>query len=411
MIRKFLLFVLFVFAWYGGFSQDFKLKALLDSVPNNGFYRILLSPEIIASSLPDYADIRLYDARKKEVPFIFEEEQTSTSKSAFKEYPILENQNIARKGITRIVVHNKSKEIVSGLSLIVRNSEIQKEITVKGSDDQKNWYIIQRNFPIRSVSYNETAILMELEFTKSDYEFFELTMNDKKKDPIQVTKVGFYDLETSKGLYSEIPSSSTVRKDSASIKKSFITLKFSQAFEISKLEISVTGPEFFLRDCYIGKNVRYKKNVQFEEWGHFRLSSGNVPIWEFDKIKTDELTIIIENADNLPLTVKSIKAYQLNKYLVAGLKAGETYEIATGKEKMLLPDYDLKFFADSLPANLPVLKANKLIRKTVVPTSGKVFFTQTVLWVVIGLVILLLAFFSVKVVKEMKDAQKSEKQE
>ncbi|NJO69299.1 MAG: hypothetical protein HC830_08505 [Bacteroidetes bacterium] len=162
-------------------ASEFKLISRVDSVKVSGFTKIWLSPDIISSSKFDYSDIRLFDSHNNEVPFLFKEEIPANAIIGFVPYPILENKYIENKKISRLVIHNPNKDILRNLFVIVRNTRIDKDVILKGSDDKRNWYIIMKGQFNRTGEFDETSERMELSFPGVNYEYLELTMNDKKR--------------------------------------------------------------------------------------------------------------------------------------------------------------------------------------------------------------------------------------
>jgi hypothetical protein len=382
-------------------ATEYKVIAKVDRVTQPGYYKILLLPDVISYSSMDYGDIRLFNSKNNEIPYIFREEEPASAISGFKEYPLLENKYYGTRKYTRVVIHNIRKDVLSELNVIIRNSDTEKEITLKGSDNQTDWFIIRRGWFDSSESFDETSQRMEFTFPKSNYEYLELTINDKKKDPVQVMAVGYYDTQLINGLYTAVPVKEIRKVDSAD-HRSYVTLRFGKEYEISRLIVNVTEPELYHRNCSLGNYVSHKQKKVFQESGYYELSSTDHSPWEINKTRTKELVIVIENSDNVPFTAVKVKAFQLNKYLIAKLEPGETYEVRTGNNKLTLPDYDLKYFTDSIPANLVLLHTSE-VKATGLETSGvsKTFFTKTVLWVVIVLVIGLLGFLSVRMMKDM----------
>ena len=384
-------------------AQQFNYTSKIDSVSQTGYYKIQLSPEIVSVTKTDYSDIRIYDSKHNEIPYVLKLEHPVTEQTGFKEFKVIENKYLPKQAISRIIVDNSEKNTISVFNLVVRNTAAEKEITLKGSDDQKNWYFIKKTFlSVMPTIDNETTKVMVFDFPKSNYRFFELTLNDKKKDPLQVIQVGYYDYEVAKGLYSEISGLTFRQTDSIKIKKSYISIKFTHPYEIDKLELQFNEPELYLRDCSVGIYTTVNKKVVFNEIGKFMISSKSKPIWRFSDIKTDGLTIVINNSDNVPLQLVSIKVFQLNKYLVAKLKSGETYHLFAGQQTLNAPEYDLKYFADSLPSKITIVKCDGLIDIAKHSnTKHASFFNNTFMWIAIVLVILLLAWFSIKLVREM----------
>jgi hypothetical protein len=382
-------------------ADNVPVTSKLTKVNRTGYYKILLGPEVIAYSKPDYADIRLLDDKGEEIPFIFKEESPATSITGFKEYPILENQYQGTKKSSRVVIHNTGKDVISYLVLVIRNTDISKIITLRGSDDNKNWYIIQKALPSKMKEFDKTSGAFMLQFPQSNYEYLELTTIDKKNDPIQFIKVGYFDAKVSNGLYSPIAVSKLEQKDSSD-KRSYISIRFDKNYEVSKFELVISGPEYYKRRMIAGNFNSYNHNKSFQSFSEYEISSVDRLSWNVDKIKVNELILIIENEDNKPLKVVGAKVYQLNKYLIAKLEEGKSYYVKTGDEKLTTPNYDLVYFSDSIPDSLTVVKTKDISLMTKEEsTSSETKLTGKILWGVIILVIALLGFFSVRMIKEM----------
>jgi hypothetical protein len=383
------------------FSQRFNVISKVDSVLANGFYRILLFPELISYSNADYSDIRLFNSKGKEVPYLLKEESFITSVSGFNEYTLLENKYFPEQKLTRVRFENPVNGIISTLGIVVRNTEIDKEITLKGSDNKTDWYVIQKRSFILGEKFDETSQIITLNFPGSNFKYFEFSINDKKKDPIQVLKVGSYSSQQSLGTYTPVPVKEIHQTDSSD-KKSYIRIKFNIPFELSRIELEVGGPELYQRNCLVGQYIDNKGVSTFETTGQFEINSNKPVVWETNKLKVQDLTLIIENFDNAPLKINTVKAFQLNKYLIAKLEKNEVYTIKTGNPDLTFPDYDLKYFSENIPEELVILKSQRPSVSSVEKTqNSKTIFTSTILWAVIILIIGLLGFFSIKMVREM----------
>jgi hypothetical protein len=114
----------------------------------------------------------------------------------------------------------------------------------------------------------------------------------------------------------------------------------------------------------------------------------------------------IENSDNQPLILKSIKAFQLNKYLIARLDSGMQYAVKSGNSALRSPDYDLKYFSDSISVLAGTITPNMMVIEQLEDAVSKNFITKTVLWTVIVLVIGLLAFLSIRMMSEMRKRER-----
>jgi hypothetical protein len=189
-------------------------------------------------------------------------------------------------------------------------------------------------------------------------------------------------------------------------------MKFNSLQLIDKLELNLTGSPFFQRSGVITtKQVRRvkKKDEQYDEYlEDFIVRSGQTTVVNFDGLKTDNLTFCVENGDNPALSVNELKAYQLNRHLIAWLKKDEAYTVRFGSEDQTSPTYDLEYFRDSIPAQVQVLRINNVqpVEVTSAAETTTIFTSKTIIWIAIGAVIILLGFMSLKLVRETSNTEK-----
>src|SRR6185369_14258015 len=78
-------------------QKGFLYKAALDTVPQQGFYQIVLRPALAARLQPGLQDIRIADREGKQVPYIIRSDIPSFSERRFQELPIVSNKKEADK--------------------------------------------------------------------------------------------------------------------------------------------------------------------------------------------------------------------------------------------------------------------------------------------------------------------------
>ncbi|HEX2936670.1 MAG TPA: hypothetical protein VHO72_15040 [Bacteroidales bacterium] len=391
-------------------ADGYRNKALVDSVPTKGFYKVVLSPEVISYVKRDYSDIRLMNSKHKEVPYLLVEEKSAESKQYFKEIPIVGNEPHFSPKLTRIVVENADKHILTELLFIIRNTTVEPEVIVKGSDDSKNWFFISREYLIAGGSAeSDTSEIRSVQFPKNNYRYFEVTIPHKKGEVIQFIKAGYRNSEHTNGIFTQIPEPRIIQKDSA--RKSYITLIFKRPYVIDQLTFDIAGPDYYLRSFHTGRYAKQRnQSVYFDAWYSQTLSSTEKNTLSYENLRADTLGIEIENEDNPPLSIKSVKAFQLNKYLVAQLESGEQYEIYFNNENLTSPNYDLKYFSDVIPGTLPFLNVSHLqvIAVSDKEQSSSQFFNKQMVWIILGIVVIVLGAISIRLMNEMKRTKKTE---
>lgn len=287
-------------------------------------------------------------------------------------------------------------EKTSGTMYMSRSVYILFVILLSGSlASAGDFSVNSRLDSVHKSGFYKIQLIPELiSYAKSDYSDIRILDSHSKEIPFVFRE----ELPGSKGCYSRVPVKNISQKDSSN-KKSYVVVHFDHPYELSRLEFRVSGPVFYQRSVYIGI---FDDGYTIETPGKFELSSARPAIWEPVKFRVKDLVLIIENHDNEPLKIDSIKAYELKKYLVARLEKDEIYSVNSGNEKLYMPNYDLRYFSDSIPDTIATLITHKISVTTAAePTGSGVIFTRTVLWGVIILVIGLMGFLSVRMIREM----------
>jgi hypothetical protein len=132
--------------------------------------------------------------------------------------------------------------------------------------------------------------------------------------------------------------------------------------------------------------------------------SSNAPIVYSVDVKTNTVLLKINNEDNPPLRINEAAAFQLKWNLLAWLEKGSGYRLVFGDSSATAPGYDLAFFKDSV-RNLPFPLNYSTPEKNMFEKQEKVnstmFENKIIMWTVIGVVLSVLVFFTIKLTKEI----------
>jgi hypothetical protein len=391
-------------------AQSFEWKAAIQKPDSSGFHRILLTPEIISKLGIQLHDIRIYDdATNKEVPYVMRTEEPIQSKQLFKEYPIIEKRSEKNK-FTYLVLSNEKQTKISNISLVIKNADVLKELTLSGSDNKIDWFVLKDKFTITNINNpTETSEIKILDFPLSNYTYYQVKISDKKSAPLNIIKAGYYDFNTEYGKYVEVPGATLVQTDSASEKKTYIKIKYSANYIIDRLSFSFSGTPYFLRHATLFEKQKMKVKRKKTETYYAPLASFDISSTDFNSIllstvKANDLLLVIENEDNPPLTLQKINAYQLNRQLVAWLENEKSYTLFMGNEKVGEPVYDLGYFENKIPVQIPLLNVTLIESSQSTSQSFELsWFTQKrIIWIALTGVIILLGVMTMRLVKDMK---------
>ena len=389
-------------------AQTFDFRAGIPPVTQPGYYRILLSPAVVGRLNAAKTDIRLYDNKNREIPYLLTQKQPGEHVQ-FREYELVRKTSSAVS--TQLVLRNGNKTPINSLGLILKNTNLRKKARLSGSNDGKTWYGIEDDYWLEPVSNSRaTSEAKILGFPLSDYEYYQLEINDSLSAPLNILKVGYYTTTTEAGNYSDIPGVSFTQHDSTD-RKSYVHITFPTPSRPDKLTISVQSPDQYRRSAELGqfriqKKRRNHQHRFFETLKRFELNSiDSLHTVLLPNQPTSDLFLIIENQNNVPLTLGSIKAQQLATELLAELKPGESYHLAFANPGVGAPTYDLVYFKTKIPPNPPVIQVHQPESVHASSGSSPSFFASNpwLIWLAIGLVVVLLSYFSYQMVTDMKN--------
>lgn len=412
-----------------GYAQSFTWSAPIeDTIFRDGFYNIVLMPEVGAALQNDYADIRLLDVKNEEIPYILKSEKPIFSDVRFIAYPIISNK-IINSCCTQLVVQNTDKKEINNMCFVLKNSDAVKISQIAGSEDGINWFVVKQ-FDVFYNEYSETdtKVLTYVNFPLTDYAFYRFDLTDRgywdeKKwqhwdsdnrwsYPVNVLQVGYYETFLKEGKYVSVPEPTFIQKDSVEDKKSYIRINFNDAYTVNRMRLHFSGPRYYKRNVTIaskriGKAGRKPEPNSYIPITTVEVNSYSLNEFNFDFFREKEFYLIIENNDNHALVLDSINTWQLTHYLKTYLEKGQKYTLNYGDSVCKAPIYDLNYFVDSIPSVLPTLSVLQSEKITSSPIADIIkvehwYEDKLFVWIAILTFILLLTFMSWKMLADMR---------
>lgn len=373
-------------------QNSFVYKASLDTINQSGFFNISLAPNIIAKCKNELEDVRIKDDGSHEVPYILYTEAARPNEESFTEFPLSYSENRSA-----IILNNILPNSISKLFLLIKNSEAQRVATLSGSDDALHWFIIKENIVLQN-EYNagSDAFVQSVSFPPSSYKYFRIIMPGKNILPLNIIKAGVYRQSFSGNVYDSVPAPDIIQKDSSD-KKSYCYLSFPDEYVIDKLSLVFSGSKYYKRSVAV-----FDKNTVGPPLTYDTIFSAKQAGIEFH-VKTNRLLLVVENKDNAPLTLQSVSAYGLHTSVTAYLEKGKKYALYFGDSTAIAPSYDLEYFNDSIGNNIQSLQL-KSIEKIKPGSDKKNEESDTnkwLLWGIILAVLLLLLYFSLRMIKDI----------
>jgi hypothetical protein len=377
-------------------QKNFKYRAGLQKVDTTGFYRISLQPAFVAKAMPDKTDIRIADAKGNFIPFIEAGSLPQKDQKSFVVFSTIDARLPTDTGTT-YTVENKTGLPLDRLWIRLQNTAVQRKVNLMGSDDLKQWFAIQEEIPLQeAVQNSEGTYMQSLSFSASSYRYLKILVDDKRKTPIKFLQAGIYTEYAKTLAYSPIPGLTFTRADSN--KTTFIAIKLNDNYQVNKLHLNITSPKYFKRNITIYQVTGNYKEAVIE--AELNSAKNNDLLFS---AKAKELLLQIGNGDNQPLTISGINAFQTDEYIISYLDNKQNYHLLAGDSTAQAPEYDLKFFADSIKDNIPTIVHEAVIKNNLPPAQkAKAGKDYTVfIWIVIVVSLGLLLFLTLKMTKEV----------
>jgi hypothetical protein len=294
---------------------------------------------------------------------------------------------------------------ISELSLIIRNTAVERYTSLSGSDDQQNWYIINDTllFHKSDDRQSEGKYVQTLSFPLSKFLYYKLKINNAHNDPLSIVSAGVFRYSytaTAADPYTNPPPVFR-QKDSNGV--SYIFIRNQAPYLTDEITLTLDGPKLYKRDAQVF--VLHDPNDSFSfvnQVNDFIIFVNKPAEVKIPSQKEASILITINNNDNPPLKVISVVTSQQKQYLVAWLQKGKTYTLLAGNPAATLPAYDLAQFRDSIPSEIKTLSFGGFSTlpkpETVIIKPSKNYW----LWPTIVLSVLVLSFLTYRLMKDVK---------
>lgn len=377
----------------------------LQGVPGQ-WHKIELPDDIFGKTLYNLNDIRIFGLTPGkdtiEVPYLL---QLATDKIEEKEVPFkILNASSNSRGYY-FTFQTLTDNPVNEISLTIGQPDFDWRIALEGSQDQSEWFTIIRDYRILSIRNELTDFAFtKLYFPVSKYRYFRLYFNSREK-PV-LSGVTIAQKEILEGELRIFPAGKLNITNNKEAKQTEIGIALPMPVPVSCLRIGVKDTVDYYRPVsiqYIRDSVKTEKGRLYE---YGMLASGILNSMEEATFKCNStvvqnLKVVIDNRDNPPLIIDSILVEGYVHKLLARFTENARYFLVYGNAKAEKPSYDLGFFTDKIPATLTALALGdeQKRQKELTAMPEPLFKNKAWLWAVMVVIIVLLGWFSLKMIR------------
>ncbi|WP_206604235.1 DUF3999 family protein [Aquimarina sediminis] len=398
-----------LFARTTTFAQmnNYAYKNLLPEVTDT-WHTVRLPDEMFSKVSPDLSDIRVFGITAKndtvEAPFLL---QLKTEKVTQKTIPFTAlNTTFNEKG-TYTTLEIPEEEPINQIQLDFEQPNFDWMITLEGSQDNKEWYTITKDYRILSIKNEHTNYkFTTLRFPEAQYRYFRILIKDTKKPVLKTAKVSKQEVE--RADYREYDVASLDVKNSKDSKNTIIDVTLTMPVPVSYLQVNVED-KF---DYYRPISIRYATDSIQMQQGNWRLNYRQLSSGILNSIEENtflcsstiaqKFRIVIDNQDNQPLKINKVVVKGYQHQLATRFTNPATYYLVYGNNKIRKPSYDLNYVSSKIPEVMtsisPGMQQSINKEKTIV--KEPLFTNKIWLWAIMGIVVVLLGGFTLSMMKK-----------
>ncbi len=404
-MKHLLLSIILTISLFSMQAQSYRKKAELYKIEKSGFYKIPLIPRISSDLQYNFPDVRIYDKDNQEIPFIYGYYKNAVNYSDTLSLKIIKNHHKKIKQFTEVIIENDSGCYIGNFMFRISNINNRVPIKISASNDKKHWYLL-KNFYTAQSDYTEEAktYLHITNIPKTNFKYFQFLFHDYDNKTNKIYNAYFFKDNDSLKKYTALKMPKITHKDT--LNKTIVTIEQEKSYYIDKIKFSIDGPKYFFRKAELTKKIEHdlQKNGQLyydDIKKDIRLGSDHDNIVYLSGYKAKTLILTIDNKDNNPIRIRRAKIYQKNNFLIAYLQKGQQYFLKYDSPVAKFPVYDLSYFKDKIPKNLPTVKVrpNKEIGAN--HKTQKIWdFPTYYLWIAISAVGSILIFLTARIITE-----------
>jgi hypothetical protein len=402
---KLLLPLLACFLLTNAQTNSYKFKRQITGV-NSTWHSIKLPDDMYQKTNANFEDLRIFGINGRdtiEVPYLLKQRanQVSLAEIPFKQL----NQSTVGE-VYYYTFQLIEANPINQISLDFKQENFDWKVTLEGSNDNQNWFSILKDYRILAIKNNETNYkYTKLSFPNSKYQFYRIAIKANTQPTLITTKTTKTD--TVKGIYDEVKYRTYDLKNDEKTKETIIEVGLKNAIPVSYLKLNAQSDFDFYRPIrieYATDSIKTEKGIEYNFATLYEgtISSLEAPKFNFTNTVTSKLKITINNNDNRPLRLSGLVIKGNSYNLVArfdDLKAN--YALYYGNETVQTPNYEIEKFESKIPTNLSNVSVGEEQKNPsyTVKTEKPLFENKIWLWSLMGVIIVLLGFFSFRMLK------------
>ncbi|MBL6445208.1 DUF3999 family protein [Fulvivirga sp. 29W222] len=390
-----------------GQMKDYRFKRELREI-SELWHKIILPNDIFSKVSHGLSDIRIYGITTSndtlEAPYVLRVNEDTYSNRQV-DFNLI-NSTHNRKGYY-YTFEVPSIEGINHIQLDFQGTNFDRYVTLEGSHDQKEWFTILKSSRVLSIENSQTQYTFtSLTFPSAKYQYIRLFIPENGKMPI-LNSARLTEEKFEPGNYVTHDVLNTSIRENQDRRQTEIELDLESIVSVSQIKVNVVDQFDYYRPVsieYLHDSVKtpngWKKQYRVAFNG--MLSSLESNEFRFRNVFTHKVRVVIRNFDNNPLKFEGFVVKGNVYELHARFTEPASYILVYGNDRATSPNYDIVNFANKIPEAISTLTLGQeeVIDKVPIDPVVPIFENKTWLWVVMGLIIFVLGWFSVHMIRK-----------
>ena len=384
-------------------TYDYKMEL---SGITDPWHSLIIPQEVFAIADNNLSDIRIYGVTANdtlEAPYIL---KVATDKKRLKNIDFKLINSAIKKDNYFFTFEIPKIELINEILLDFKNENFDWKVVLEASQDQKDWFTILMDYRILSIKNNQTDYkFTQLNISPSKYKYYRIAIQSDTKPELNKATISFEEkVELKYKDYSNFDIESTEDDENAITE---IQIDLDQRYPLSMLKLNVGDTFDYYRPIsiqYAADSVKSEKGWRYHYQTLFNgtLNSIEENEFKFSSTLAKKLNITIQNHDNQPLEILGVEVKGLEHQLIARFTKDANYYLAYGKENDRNPNYDITKSLTKIPKSMTALSlgSEQAIPKKLAKTKNPLFENKLWLWTTMGLIILVLGAFTLKMMSK-----------
>lgn len=384
-------------------TEEFKFKRTIENATET-WHKIILPEASLAKMNPDFSDVRIFGNNGKiEAPFLLKtsEDHFSETEMPFKMI------NVSSRNSDYFYTFELSEyKQINQIKLDFEQKNFDWKIDLEASNNQSEWFSVLENYRILSIKNSQTDYqFTQVDFPDAKFRFYRLKI--KASEQPKLMKARIWELKKNDGNFTNSTIKNEKNKVDAKAKSSIIYLELKHKVPISSVDIQVSNTFDYYRPITVEV---LKDSVETESGWRFNyetvatetFSSLNKRGISLGNVFAKKLKITTENRNNQPLEIKNVVVKSAVYYLLVRFTEKADYSLFYGNPKAVSTSYDIENFQQSIPKNPTELQLQKeeVNGEFKVASQSPLFENKMWLWVLMGIIIAVIGYFSLKMLRE-----------